>query len=341
MAFVRFFLPPAAYLLLGGVCLRLAAASTLPFPAPRRIMPAYRRVFDQARRVTRIPIVLPTTIPGKFYCSVDTLTASEYDIDIDLTPGCHGSTPCTIGSISGMKSRSSAAYGTVEHPMETSKDAYSPNIPVTLAHGIKGYYSESRVGYPSFVYWNRSGYSYAAGLKGSQADLVRMANSAILNGDASAGDRAHCQSPPLHWKPFSAAPAALIYAYRTAGGVSDPSPTLKDVRAARFLRVQEPGRTVPLFLVDPQQEDLSGSGGSLLVGFVPVGRAYRQVMAETSRWSAVVFAADLTDAKRQAARGNVSVLRQRTHGLPVLFFPEAGLHLPMHPERFDGKWYTE
>lgn len=185
MASARFFLiPQTAALLLGGACLSLAGASILPFPAPRRVIPEFRRVFDRVRRVTQVPVVLPTGslgIPGKFYCSIETLTPREYDINIDLTPGCHGVTPCTLGSISGMKSPSPAAFGTAEYPMDTDSDADFPNIPVTLAHHIKGYYTEARVGYPCFVYWNQNGYSYAAGLKGSKEELVQMANSAILN----------------------------------------------------------------------------------------------------------------------------------------------------------------
>lgn len=154
------------------------------------------------------------------------------------------------------------------------------------------------------------------------------------------GSPALCRSRPLQWKPLSSAPAALITAYRTAGGVSEPNPTLKDVRAARFLRVLVPGQSVPLLLVDPQQESLSGSGGSPLFGYIPVGQTYRQVLREQSRWSSVTEAASLGEAKRQAAQGKVSVLRQKRDGLPALFFPEAGLHLPMHAEHFNGKEYA-
>lgn len=154
----------------------------------------------------------------------------------------------------------------------------------------------------------------------------------------AAAGTALCQTLP--WKPLTSAPAALVTVYRTAGGVSDPNPTLQDVRAARFLRVQEPGQSVPLFLIDPQQEGLSGSGGSLLVGCIPVGHSYRQVLAENSRWSSVGRAANVRNARKQAARGNVSVLRQKRHGLPMLFLPEAGLRLPMHADYFNGKEYA-
>lgn len=180
MAFIPLFAPPRVFcLLLGAACLSIAGAAA--FPSPQRIMPPFRRVFDQVHRVAQVPVLLPTTLRSKFYCSLDTLTKSEYDIDMDFTPNCHGATPCTLGSLSGMKSRSSTTYGTTQHPLDTDKDADPPNLPVTLARGIKGCYSEGRVGSPSFVYWNRNGYSYAAGFKGEKEDLIQMANSAILN----------------------------------------------------------------------------------------------------------------------------------------------------------------
>ncbi len=141
------------------------------------------------------------------------------------------------------------------------------------------------------------------------------------------------------WKPLLSAPASLVQAYRSDKQVSDPPPTPKDVRGAHFIKVMEPGQSRPLFLVDPNQDDLTGSAGSPLLGYIPQGSSYREVLDVSGYWSSVADAPDVKAARREAARGSVVVLKQQSHGLPVLFFPASSRRIPIRPWRFNGKEY--
>lgn len=147
-----------------------------------------------------------------------------------------------------------------------------------------------------------------------------------------------CTSQALVWKSFSTAPPALVQVYK-AGKISDPPPTFKDVQGARFVRIKEPGQSMPLFLVDSNQEDLQGSGGSPLLGYIPQTHSYKQVLYVYSQWSTVGNAPDIKAARSRASEGRISILKQRQRGLPLLFFPAADIHMPMHLWRFDGKEY--
>ena len=149
-----------------------------------------------------------------------------------------------------------------------------------------------------------------------------------------------CTGQALVWKSLSTAPPALVQVYR-AGKISDPPPTLKDVQGARFVRIKEPGQSLPLFLVDPNQEDLQGAGGSPLLGYVPQDHSYKQVLYVYSQWSIVGNAPDIKAARRRARKGEISILKQRQRGLPWLFFPAADIHMPMHLWRFDGEGYRQ
>lgn len=147
-----------------------------------------------------------------------------------------------------------------------------------------------------------------------------------------------CTGQALVWRSLSTAPPALIQVYR-AKDVSDPPPTLKDVQGAQFVRIMEPGQSVPLFLVDPNQENLEGSGGLSLIGYIPQGCCYKQVLYVYSQRSSIVYAANVKAGRKIAENGGVAIFRQQEHGVPLLFFPAAGLHMPMHLWRFNGKEY--
>lgn len=144
--------------------------------------------------------------------------------------------------------------------------------------------------------------------------------------------------PKMLWKPLRPAPTALIQAYRADKDVSSPPPTLQDVRVARFMRVMEPGQPVPLFLVDPNTDNLTGSAGSLLVGYIPRGRSYRDVLGVYSDWASVANAPSVSLARREAARGKIALLPQ-PHALPLVFFPSHP-HDSTRPWRFNGKEYN-
>ena len=96
---------------------------------------------------------------------------------------------------------------------------------------------------------------------------------------------------------------------------------------------------MPLFLIDPNQEDLEGSGGSPLLGYIPQVHSYKQVLYVYSQWSTVGDAPDIKAAKTRASQGKISILKQRKHGLPLLFFPATNINMPMHLWCFNGRDY--
>jgi hypothetical protein len=121
-------------------------------------------------------ILLPTYIYGT---ENNTLVFSElakagstgYDIELSLYQDCHGATACRLGSVL-------ADNVTAGSPLEGSK--------VSLASGITGYYDQGQCGAScsdASLMWKIGPVRYTITLKsGSQADLVKMANSAINNG---------------------------------------------------------------------------------------------------------------------------------------------------------------
>lgn len=121
-------------------------------------------------------ILLPTYIYGT---ENNTLVFSElakagttgYDIELSLYQDCHGATACRLGSVL-------ADNVTAGSPLEGTK--------VTLASGVTGYYDQGQCGAScsdASLMWKLGPVRYTITLKsGSQADLVKMANSAINNG---------------------------------------------------------------------------------------------------------------------------------------------------------------
>jgi len=130
-----------------------------------------------------MPIALPISVPDGFRCVVDTPMPNEYEVDLFLPGSTHDDEPSSIGAIAGRKITGkktdfSPLYGTRHH--EFGGDEKAAAQPVTLAHGIKGYFVNQDRG-ASLVFWHQEGYSYVVAYKGLKADVVRVANSAILN----------------------------------------------------------------------------------------------------------------------------------------------------------------
>lgn len=160
-----------------------ADASASAFCGPREVLPSFQAAVAQMKKVTRVPLALPANVPDKFRCVVDTLTQSEYEVDLDMAGSSHNDEPSSLGAIAGRKitgkkTAFSRLYGTRNYEFESDEQAAAQ--PVTLAHGIRGYFVSQDRG-ASLVFWHQGGYSYVVAYKGLKADVVGVANSAILN----------------------------------------------------------------------------------------------------------------------------------------------------------------
>ena len=166
--------------LLFSICCLNAATSADAFKGPRQVLPSFRRTVAQLRKVTRVPIALPASVPDKFRCFVDTLTQNEYEVDLVLSGSTHDDGASSLGAIGGRKitGKKSPLYGTRNH--EFGSDEKTEAKPVILAHGIRGYFVNQDRG-ASLVFWRQGGYSYVVAYKAFETQVVGVANSAILN----------------------------------------------------------------------------------------------------------------------------------------------------------------
>jgi hypothetical protein len=149
------------------------AVSMAVTPQPN---PVFRPIFPALKYQTKIPILLPKTIPGTtaqqpFFAILESATAAQYKILLAWSENCNGGNACRLGTVSGMIL-----------PAQSSLEGK----PVTLSKGITGYFIESTCGAncsDATLTWDLNGYRYSVGIKaGDKAPLLEMANSAISNG---------------------------------------------------------------------------------------------------------------------------------------------------------------
>ncbi|MGB8702718.1 MAG: hypothetical protein WCD18_25160 [Thermosynechococcaceae cyanobacterium] len=142
-------------------------------PKPNSV---FRPIFPALKYQTKIPILLPKTIPGTtaeqpFFAILETATATQYQILLAWSEDCSGGSACRLGTVAGM---------TI--PTQSSLKGQA----VALSKGITGYFIESTCGAncsDATLTWDLKGSRYSVGIKaGDQASLVEMANSAISNG---------------------------------------------------------------------------------------------------------------------------------------------------------------
>lgn len=160
-----------------------ANVPTAAFQGPRKVLPSFQAAVAHMKKVTQVPLVVPTNIAGKFRCFVDILTEDEYEVDLGMAGSTHDDEASSIGSIAGRKitgkrTAFSPLYGTRNYEFEGDERAEAKSV--ILAHGIRGYFVNQDRG-ASLVFWHQGGYSYVVAYKGPKADVVGVANSAILN----------------------------------------------------------------------------------------------------------------------------------------------------------------
>ncbi|MEY3870310.1 MAG: hypothetical protein RLZZ338_4204 [Cyanobacteriota bacterium] len=143
-----------------------------------------KEILPKLKGKTSVPIFLPSELPffppqespfnGKFYYGVNAKKDS-YDVTLDLTANCQGSTPCSRGAISGEKGRDFIT------PMNGVTKSYKK---VELVGGIKGIFHNGCGAYcTATLQWKYQGFLYSIYLKnGLEKDAIAIGNSAIKAG---------------------------------------------------------------------------------------------------------------------------------------------------------------
>jgi hypothetical protein len=126
------------------------------------------------RRQSRVPLRLPSFLPDydrahPIDAILQSVDKSGYEFLLAFDPNCQGQNWCLYGSVRGSVSRRKLGSDT--------------GVPLTLRHGIKGWFFESvchAYCNQAYVEWKENGFYYAIGIKaGKQEQLIRAANSAI------------------------------------------------------------------------------------------------------------------------------------------------------------------
>lgn len=135
-----------------------------------------KEILPKLKGKTNVPIFLPTELPfnDRIYYGVNAKKDS-YDVTLDLTANCQGSTPCSRGAISGEKG------GDFITPMDGVTKSYKN---VELVGGIKGIFHNGCGAYcTATLQWKYQGFLYSVYLKnGLEKDTIAIGNSAIKAG---------------------------------------------------------------------------------------------------------------------------------------------------------------
>jgi hypothetical protein len=133
-------------------------------------------ILPQLKGKTQVPIFIPTnlTIWDRIYYRSQ-VTTDRYTISMEYTADCRGAGACTLGEIRGQKGGDFSTK--IEGVTKTLKN-------VQLAGGLKGVFHNGCGAYcTANIEWKAQGYLYTIAIRnGMEADLIKMANSAIQAG---------------------------------------------------------------------------------------------------------------------------------------------------------------
>lgn len=190
------------------VCLGLILVSCSVSAQPDIILgantlrPEFREVHQVLQQETDVPVLLPSELPQAalpkldsqiqpFYSSVSASNIDNYELSLDSTDDCSGATYCAFGILSGEQlSGESQTVAEIYafhldpsyQPVKRSEEQMGP---VSLAHGIEGYFVPWVCGAncdTAKVFWEQKGFRYMVGVRmADKATVVAIANSAINN----------------------------------------------------------------------------------------------------------------------------------------------------------------
>ena len=137
---------------------------------------AVNEILPKLKGKTQVPIFIPSSISAsqKLYYQ-STAKADSYTISMEYTADCRGAGACSFGEIRGQKGGEFSTK--IEGVTKTLKN-------VQLAGGVKGVFHNGCGAYcTASVEWKAQGVLYTVAIKnGNEADLIKIANSAIQAG---------------------------------------------------------------------------------------------------------------------------------------------------------------
>ncbi len=137
---------------------------------------AVNEILPMLNGKTQVQIFIPSSISAsqKLYYQ-STAKADGYTISIDYTADCRGAGACSFGEIRGQKGGEFSTK--MEGVTKTLKN-------VQLAGGVKGVFHNGCGAYcTANIEWKTQGVLYTIAIRnGGEADLIKMANSAIQAG---------------------------------------------------------------------------------------------------------------------------------------------------------------
>jgi hypothetical protein len=126
-------------------------------------------------KATKVPVLLPADtnrkgelgMPDSDHARIEDISATRYEIALEVGPDCQGASSCHIGTIVGEKLSSKGP------PLKGKK--------ITLADGQAAYFTESTCGASctdNSISWNKGGFHYTVAMKAENLPiLTRIANS--------------------------------------------------------------------------------------------------------------------------------------------------------------------
>ncbi|WP_293122913.1 hypothetical protein [Microcoleus sp. bin38.metabat.b11b12b14.051] len=133
-------------------------------------------ILPKLKGKTQVPIFLPSrvTVAEKLFYQSQAKPDS-YTVSMEYTADCKGAGACTLGEIRGQKGGEFSTK--MEGVTKTLKT-------VQLAGGVKGNFHNGCGAYcTANLEWKNQGFMYTVAIKnGQEADLVKIANSAIQAG---------------------------------------------------------------------------------------------------------------------------------------------------------------
>lgn len=134
----------------------------------------FREIEPQLHEKTKIPLRLPTYLPGvdeqhPIFAVIDSADEASYEILLAVELPCEGQNNCTYGSVRGSSSR--------------IEDAAVKGIRVNLKGGLRGIFKKAIChAYcdEATLTWKEGEFYYSVGMKaGKMKDLIDVANSAL------------------------------------------------------------------------------------------------------------------------------------------------------------------
>ena len=173
----------SAPILIGASCLGQPTSGTSAgnagvesSPQPSQVQ-GYESIRSNLPGQTGVPVRLPTFIPpyadkeNPIYAIVDSVSATDYKVQLAWAKNCQGGNWCHLGEITG---------GVVPITSEGRR------TPVTLGLGVDGFFVDFTCGAScddAMIYWGEGSYYYSIAMKaGKKQTLLKMARSAILDG---------------------------------------------------------------------------------------------------------------------------------------------------------------